>query len=323
MNDNLPDSRVPVYRIGAVSRLTGIETVTLRMWERRYAVVSPGRSEGRNRLYNREDINRLVLIKRLVDAGHAISTVANLALADLQARLQFRKDVPHTTCRVAVIGDTLPPQIAAGHADLSGLDIVALYRDRHQFEQQAQLPSMDVLVLECPTVQERTVVEVTGLLNRSGARRAVVVYGFGRQRALQQLDSAHILTLRTPIGLAELVRACLSESVAAVRRVVLASVAVPAVAPPQRYSSAVLGQLIAQSAAVLHCECPRHLADLLLGLNAFERYSTECENLTAERAAVHAYLRDATARARAMLEEALARLLEVEGNELPTTLSVT
>ena len=34
------------YRIGAVSRLTGIPPDTLRVWERRYDLITPMRSEG-------------------------------------------------------------------------------------------------------------------------------------------------------------------------------------------------------------------------------------------------------------------------------------
>ena len=75
------------YRIGAVSRLTGIPQDTIRVWERRYNVVRPQRSEGGDRLYSRDDITRLTLIRRLVDAGNAIGTVARLSLKQLQKRL--------------------------------------------------------------------------------------------------------------------------------------------------------------------------------------------------------------------------------------------
>ena len=78
----------PAYRIGAVSRLTGIAADTLRVWERRYGVVEPRRSEKGGRLYTKDDIGRLALIKRLVDAGHAIGSIANLSLDQLEERLE-------------------------------------------------------------------------------------------------------------------------------------------------------------------------------------------------------------------------------------------
>ncbi|MBC08556.1 MAG: hypothetical protein CMQ39_00110 [Gammaproteobacteria bacterium] len=37
------------YRIGAVAKLTGISTDTIRAWERRYGVVEPNRGENNNR----------------------------------------------------------------------------------------------------------------------------------------------------------------------------------------------------------------------------------------------------------------------------------
>ena len=53
-----------------------------------------------------------------------------------------------------------------------------------------------------------------------------------------------------------------------------------------------------------------------MGLVAFESYSAECENRSSEDAALHAYLHATTAQARAMLEDALTRVVEAEGIEL-------
>ena len=74
------------YRIGAVSRLTGISTDTLRAWERRYGAVAPPRG-GRSRDYNQADVERLILLRRLVEKGHSIGTIARLPDAELRAML--------------------------------------------------------------------------------------------------------------------------------------------------------------------------------------------------------------------------------------------
>jgi hypothetical protein len=42
----------PVYSIGALARILGIPTATLRTWEERYDVVVPERSPGGQRLYS-------------------------------------------------------------------------------------------------------------------------------------------------------------------------------------------------------------------------------------------------------------------------------
>ena len=74
------------YRIGAVCRLTGLSQHVLRVWEKRYAVVEPMRSETQRRLYSESDVNRLSLLKTLVDRGQAIGSIANLDTDELTPR---------------------------------------------------------------------------------------------------------------------------------------------------------------------------------------------------------------------------------------------
>jgi len=52
------------FKIGTVSRLTGVSAHTLRKWESRYKAVVPGRTERGQRLYSRDDVERLSLIGR-------------------------------------------------------------------------------------------------------------------------------------------------------------------------------------------------------------------------------------------------------------------
>jgi MerR family transcriptional regulator, light-induced transcriptional regulator len=60
------------YRIKRVAHLTGINPATLRAWERRYRLVSPGRTESGYRLYSDEDVAMLSRLKSLVDEGLTI-----------------------------------------------------------------------------------------------------------------------------------------------------------------------------------------------------------------------------------------------------------
>ena len=68
----------PVFTIKTVVQETGIPPATLRAWERRYGVLSPGRSEGGYRLYSERDIAILRWLKRQVDAGVSISRAVAL-----------------------------------------------------------------------------------------------------------------------------------------------------------------------------------------------------------------------------------------------------
>jgi MerR family transcriptional regulator, light-induced transcriptional regulator len=74
------------YGIGVVTRRTGLSSDVLRVWERRYAVVTPTRSAGGQRLYSSADIEKLRLLRRLVEGGHRIATVAK-ADVDVLRRL--------------------------------------------------------------------------------------------------------------------------------------------------------------------------------------------------------------------------------------------
>jgi MerR family transcriptional regulator, light-induced transcriptional regulator len=74
----------PRYRIGTVARLAGVSAHVLRVWERRYGVPTPGRSEGGARLYSDAEVDRLRLLKRAVDRGHAIGQIAALVPAELE-----------------------------------------------------------------------------------------------------------------------------------------------------------------------------------------------------------------------------------------------
>jgi len=58
-----------IYSIGAVARMVGIPTSTLRAWEDRYAVVTPLRSEGSQRLYSRAQVEQLRFIKSRLESG--------------------------------------------------------------------------------------------------------------------------------------------------------------------------------------------------------------------------------------------------------------
>jgi methanogenic corrinoid protein MtbC1 len=77
-------STVPRYPIRVVARRVGITEITLRAWERRYAAVTPARSEGGQRLFSDADIDRLTLLRALTAQGTAISTLSTLPTIELR-----------------------------------------------------------------------------------------------------------------------------------------------------------------------------------------------------------------------------------------------
>ena len=81
----LDDADLPRHRSGAVARMVRMPVATLRVWERRYAVARPALSPTGQRLYSAADVQRLALLKRLTDLGHAIGGLAALNMVQLQA----------------------------------------------------------------------------------------------------------------------------------------------------------------------------------------------------------------------------------------------
>lgn len=60
----------PPMNISTVERDTGLGKDTLRVWERRYGFPQPGRDHNGERVYPAEQVERLRLMKRLIDQGH-------------------------------------------------------------------------------------------------------------------------------------------------------------------------------------------------------------------------------------------------------------
>lgn len=74
-----------IYPIREVSRLTGVNAVTLRAWQRRYGLVQPARTEKGHRLYSEQDIRQIGEILSWLERGVSIGQVKGL-LSEPQAQ---------------------------------------------------------------------------------------------------------------------------------------------------------------------------------------------------------------------------------------------
>jgi DNA-binding transcriptional MerR regulator len=73
-----------VYSIGAVAKMLGIDAATLRAWEDRYGMVVPERSEGGQRVYSREDLERLRFVRQAMDEGSSAADSHRLLAEELR-----------------------------------------------------------------------------------------------------------------------------------------------------------------------------------------------------------------------------------------------
>ncbi len=90
-SDPLPehegDSDEASYSIRVAARITGVAPERIRAWEARYGAIRPARSSGGTRRYSVADLDRLQLLRQVVEAGHRIGSVARLDLSQLRACL--------------------------------------------------------------------------------------------------------------------------------------------------------------------------------------------------------------------------------------------
>jgi MerR family transcriptional regulator, light-induced transcriptional regulator len=293
------DSR---YNIGAVSRLSGVSREKIRIWERRYGAVTPHRDDTNHRLYRRQDIERLSLIRRLVDRGHGVSSVATLSIRDLEARLQVAAGEaamapPQRALAVTAEGDGICRLLQE-----LGVTTVSRAADAAAAAAWLETNHAELLIAEVPTLLSHDLPTLIRLRRRAPSARMLIVYRFASRVLLDQIRALGIRPIKAPLQTGDLHWAEQS--------------APPTDAPPadhrvRRYDPEQLLRAAGMDDNV-KCECPRHLVDLIRDLCAFEDYSLGCEVESAGDAALHREVYDVVARARALVEDALGILADEE-----------
>ncbi|MGE9269327.1 MAG: MerR family transcriptional regulator, partial [Verrucomicrobiales bacterium] len=143
-----------VFGIGAVVRRTGLSAQGIRMWEKRYDAVVPKRSDTNRRLYRREDVERLVRMKQLTEAGHSISSIAGLSLEQLERLAADLGDAsvsdPHAlrvreTRRVLVFGASLAWALeSVGGLEMQLVEVIPSFDDARHL---SELPETDLVLI--------------------------------------------------------------------------------------------------------------------------------------------------------------------------------
>jgi hypothetical protein len=166
-----------------------------------------------------------------------------------------------------------------------------------------------------PTLLRESALTVRTLAQQVGARQIIVEYGYGPRRIEQELRALGCRLTHAPLNIDQLQSLC--QLVPVAQRIDdLVSLPPSAPVAPRRFDNKTLAE-ISQASVTLSCECPRHIADLLVRVGNFETYSAECESRSPTDAALHRYLMLAAGNARALLEEALLRVVKAEGMALP------
>lgn len=83
------------YSITDLEGLTGIKAHTLRIWEKRYSIVEPHRTETNIRYYLEEDLKKLLNISLLNQNGYRISKIAEMTEAEIAEKTASLTHITH------------------------------------------------------------------------------------------------------------------------------------------------------------------------------------------------------------------------------------
>jgi MerR family transcriptional regulator, light-induced transcriptional regulator len=76
------------YTLHELEKLTGILAATIRVWERRYNIIRPKRTDTNRRLYDDDDLRRLINISIIYHSGLKISKIAKYSESELIEKVE-------------------------------------------------------------------------------------------------------------------------------------------------------------------------------------------------------------------------------------------
>lgn len=95
----------PVYSIGAVVKMLGIDATTLRAWEERYQIIVPARSNGGQRIYSRDNLDHLRFIARAMENGSTTADAHRLLSEELSASMSTTRPQQGATSVVILLAE--------------------------------------------------------------------------------------------------------------------------------------------------------------------------------------------------------------------------
>ena len=332
----------PSFRSGAVARMAQMPVSTLRIWEQRYQAVGPSTAASGQRLYSAADVQRVLLLRQLTEQGHAIGAMAALDAAQLQqvastqaASTTGQRVQParrRATLRVAVVGQALALRIqrpAVVQCLAHRWQVTAVFESLDEAARAPAGPAIDLLLWQAPGLPHNAIPELNSAQGVLRARHVAVAYRFAGAAAKRALAGSGAVVVREPTD-----DDALGAWLASLEGPLVAKpdepdgqptpLSSPGLTPdltpghvtPRRFDDLAL-TTFAGLASTIACECPRHVAELLMQLSNFEAYSADCINRSPADAELHAYLQRVAGVSRALFEAALERVAREEGLMLP------
>ena len=186
-----------VYSISDLAELTGVKTHTLRVWEKRYGLLKPQRTETNIRFYQDADLQMLMQVLHLYNNGHRISAIAEMSAEEMKAESR----------RISSQLEDQEAKLLTSLADLdvTGMDtILNQYITHHGFE--ATLINLILPVLEkmelmwiagsieeaheaCfkELIKRKTIREIDSLKHNCSGPKVIMLLPKGNQQELSHL----------------------------------------------------------------------------------------------------------------------------------------
>lgn len=286
------------YRIGAVAKLTGISTDTIRAWERRYGVVEPNRGENNNRYYTDNHVQKLLNVKRLVDAGQAIGTICSLSDQELQERSNGLLGIDkRIACRNWLVVSRQRPGWLTTCVSARSDNKVTYCSDFDELSPLMNRVNFEFIVVDMPSLSEANEQKIKQHVLSRYASRCLVVYRYASRPQLRNLSSAGFKLLKGPLEPYALVNLLGGDGQDVM---------------PRKFTD---GQI--QKALNLNCEYTRRISETISALNRFEDFCTDDRTEDDE---VLERIRSYTGSARSAMEQALGDFMEKRGFSLPDPL---
>ena len=245
----------------------------------------------------------------MVDVGHKPSNLSSLSIDELAEHLNFLNPPSSSQrhaldqIRLLTVGDSTRLKSILRDHNQSELNVVNHLSDPEEI--QHWLGKFDVLLFNYSALQSTHAQQLIHSIQGLAHMGTVVIYSYSNSITIQTLEAAGIRCLKSPVSSVD-VRQLLGSLVEKAH--------VNGSAPRNTEKKFSVEDLETISALdySLYCECPRHLAGLLMSLNGFVSYSEQCQDASPQDAAIHRYLRTMAADAIASIESGLQLVLTAE-----------
>ena len=190
----------PLYGIGTVARLTGLKSDTLRVWERRYGLGASYKSPtGRRQYLNLDHVQLVSALVNRVRIGEIAASDRKTLRCCSSNRTTCRRQASSPVKRDCVFGcRSLPMGRRASRLHLGHF---ALLKDIGR-EALVSLPAeqnADILVVHCPSLTLAQIDGVKVVAERLAVRRTIVLYQFGNDQWLAELERLGHSAFQYPI----------------------------------------------------------------------------------------------------------------------------